>query len=49
MSCKHGCLPFVYWGLPIGGDMRKLWNFLVDRIKSRLSGWKSKNFSLEVG
>jgi len=48
MNCKHGYLPFLYLGLPIGGDPRKLqfWNPLVERIKSRLSGWKSKNLSL---
>ena len=40
--------PFLYLGLPIGGDPRKLkfWQPLIDRIKSRLSGWKSRNLSL---
>jgi hypothetical protein len=47
LHCKLGQLPFLYLGLPIGGDSRKLkfWRPLVDRIKSRLSGWKSKNLS----
>jgi len=51
INCKHGCLPFVYLGLPIDGDPRKLqlWNPLVDRIRSRPSGWKSKNLSLGEG
>jgi len=48
MNCKHVRLPFVYLGLPIGGDARKicLWYPPVDRIKSRLSGWKSRSLSL---
>ncbi|XP_024626681.1 uncharacterized protein [Medicago truncatula] len=48
MHCKHGRLPFLYLGLPIGGDPRKIqfWYPLVERIRSRLSGWKYKNLSL---
>ena len=48
MNYKHGCLPFVYLGLPIGGNSRKLqfWYPMVDCFKSRLFGWKSKNLSL---
>jgi len=36
MRCKHGLLPFMYLGLPIGGDPRKLqfWYPLVDRIRN---------------
>jgi len=43
-----GRVPFLYLGLSIGGDPRKLkfWQPLINRIKSRLSGWKSKNLSL---
>jgi len=49
MRCKHGRLPFIYLGLPIGGDPRKLqfWYPLVDSIRKRLSGWKCKNLSLD--
>jgi len=48
LNCKLGRLPFLYLGLPIGGDPRKLkfWQPLIERLKSRLSGWKSKNLSL---
>jgi len=48
IHCKHGRLPFLYLGLLIGGDPRKLqfWHLLVDRICSRLSRWKCKNLSL---
>ena len=47
LHCKHGRLPFLYLGLPIGGDPRKLafWYPFVDRIKRRLSDWKSRNLS----
>jgi len=39
MNCCRGSIPFVYLGLPIGGDSRKLsfWKPVVDRIVSRLS------------
>jgi len=45
LRCKHGRLPFLYLGLPIGGDSRKIvfWYPLVDQIKRRLFGWKSRN------
>ena len=48
LHCQLDRVLFLYLGLPIGGDPRKLkfWQPLIDRIKSRLSGWKSKNLSL---
>jgi len=48
LNYKLGRAPFLYLGLPIGGDPRKLkfWQPLIDRIKSRLSGWKSGNLLL---
>jgi hypothetical protein len=50
MNCRVGALPFVYLGLTIGGDPRKLsfWRPILNSIKSRLSNWKSK-FSLFGG
>jgi len=47
LSCKIGKIPFLYLGLSIGGDVRRLsfWKPVIDRIKSRLSDWKSKNLS----
>jgi len=47
LKCKVGKLPFVYLGLPIGGDARRLsvWEPLILRIKLRLSGWKSRHLS----
>jgi len=48
MYCKHGRIPFLYLGLSIGGDPRKLqfWYMLVKRIHRRLSRWKCKILSL---
>jgi len=44
MNCRRGSIPFVYLGLPIGGDLRKLsfWKPVVDRIEARLSSWHNK-------
>jgi len=38
LSCKVGKVPFVYLGLPIGGNPRRLlfWEPIVNRIKTRL-------------
>jgi hypothetical protein len=34
MNCRRGTIPFVYLGLPVGGDSKKLcfWKPVVDRI-----------------
>ena len=47
LSCKVGSIPFVYLGIPIGGNSRRLsfWEPLLNRIKSRLAGWSSKHLS----
>ena len=47
LKCKVGNLPFVYLGLPIGGDARRLsfWDPIIHRIKTRLSEWKAKHLS----
>jgi len=48
LNCKVGVIPFMYLGLPIGGNARRLsfWEPLLKRFKSRLSGWKMKHLSL---
>ncbi|XP_024636586.1 uncharacterized protein [Medicago truncatula] len=42
LNFRVGTLPFVYLGLPIGRDPRKLefWRPLLDIIRTRLSNWK---------
>jgi len=39
MNCRKGLVPFVYLGLPIGGDAKKFsfWKPIVDRIVARLT------------
>ncbi|GAU36546.1 hypothetical protein TSUD_277520 [Trifolium subterraneum] len=47
LGCKVGKIPFLYLGLPIGGDPRRLsfWEPVLNRIKNQLSGWKSRFLS----
>ena len=47
LSCKVGKVPFLYLGLPIGGNLQRLsfWDPIVNRIKSRLSGWNRRFLS----
>jgi len=47
MDCKVDSIPFVYLGLLVDGNSRRvsLWEPLMNRIKSRLSGWNSKHLS----
>ncbi|CAJ2678808.1 unnamed protein product [Trifolium pratense] len=47
LCCKVGKFPFLYLGLQIGGDPRRLvfWEPVLTRIKNRLSGWKSRFLS----
>jgi len=47
MNCRRGTILFVYLGLPIGGDPRKLsfWKPVVDRIIPRLTSWNNKFLS----
>jgi len=44
---RWGLYLLVYLGLPIGGNSHRLsfWEPLLNRIKSRLSGWSSKHLS----
>jgi hypothetical protein len=47
LRCRVGKIPFLYLGLPIGGDPRRLgfWEPVLARIRNRLSGWKSRFLS----
>ncbi|CAJ2635027.1 unnamed protein product [Trifolium pratense] len=47
LCCKVGKILFLYLGLQIGGDPRRLmfWEPVLSRIKNRLSGWKSRFLS----
>jgi mannosylglycoprotein endo-beta-mannosidase len=43
LRCKVGKNPFLYLGLPICGDLRRLgfWEPVLARIRNTFSGWKS--------
>jgi hypothetical protein len=47
LRCKVGNVPFLYLGLPVGGDPRRLsfWEPVSTRIRNILSGWKSRFMS----
>jgi hypothetical protein len=47
LRCRVGKVPFLYLGLPIGGDSRRLgfWEPVLARIRNKLSGWKSRFLS----
>jgi len=47
LNCRTGTIPFVYLGLSIGGDSRRLsfWKPVVDRITARLSSWHNRFLS----
>jgi hypothetical protein len=47
MNCKVGQVPFLYLGLSIGVDPRRLefWDPMLNTIKSRLLLWKSRFLS----
>jgi len=50
LSCKVGAIPFVYLGLPIGGNARRIsfWNPLINCIRTRLLGCVVRKMVLEV-
>lgn len=48
LNCKTDRRPFLYLGIPIGGDCRrpKFWDPVLDRIKLKMTSWKRKHLSL---
>ena len=42
LGCKQGLLPMKYLGLPLGAKFKEktLWNPILEKIESRLAGWK---------
>ncbi|GAU50935.1 hypothetical protein TSUD_411320 [Trifolium subterraneum] len=49
LGCSVGRVPFMYFGLPIGGDPSRVsfWEPVVNRIQSRLTIWKSRFLSFD--
>jgi hypothetical protein len=48
LNCKLSSIPFIYLGLPIGGNAKRnsFWSALVDKIRCKLSLWKSRHLSM---
>nr|GEW43997.1 RNA-directed DNA polymerase, eukaryota [Tanacetum cinerariifolium] len=48
MGCSTLKTPFVYLGIKVGGSMSRIksWDVIVDKLRSRLSKWKMKTFSI---
>jgi hypothetical protein len=48
LNCKHGSIPFWYLGLPVGANPKRIstWEPMVDGIRRRLRGWRSRYVSL---
>ncbi|GAU18134.1 hypothetical protein TSUD_248350 [Trifolium subterraneum] len=48
LKCKVGKLPFIYLGLPVGANPRRLvtWNPVIEVLQKRLASWKNKYVSL---
>jgi hypothetical protein len=48
LNCVVGRLPFIYLGLPVGANPRRLstWNPVLEVIQNRLASWKNKYVSL---
>ncbi|XP_021991090.1 uncharacterized protein LOC110887832 [Helianthus annuus] len=47
LNCEAGKLPFLYLGVPIGANMKRkvFWAPVIDRLKSKLSKWKTRHLS----
>lgn len=47
LHCRPMDIPFVYLGLPVGGNPRRLstWDPVVTKLRKRLSSWKGRHLS----
>lgn len=47
VRCMSNSLPFVHLNVPVGQNMAQVsaWSSIIDRFRSRLSGWKEKGMS----
>ncbi|KAJ0548185.1 putative RNA-directed DNA polymerase [Helianthus annuus] len=48
LKCKVGSFPFIYLGIPIGANMKrvKFWQPVIEKFNRKLSSWKAKNLSM---
>jgi hypothetical protein len=47
LKCKHGVVPFMYLGLPVGANPRRkaTWEPLIDHLRKRLRSWGNRYVS----
>lgn len=47
LNCKPGKIPFIYLGLPVGGNMGRIdnWKPVVEKVRNKLTRWKAKVMS----
>ncbi|CAL0323583.1 unnamed protein product [Lupinus luteus] len=47
LSCNIGSIPFLYLGIPVGANPRRLmmWKGTIDLVTKRLASWKCKHIS----
>ena len=48
LNYKHMKIPFVYLGMPIGGNprLKQFWQPMIEKVNNRLSRWKGKLLSM---
>ncbi|XP_021972022.1 uncharacterized protein LOC110867200 [Helianthus annuus] len=48
LNYKAGSLPFLYLGLPVGENMKRIgpWRPIIDKFAKKLSNWKAKTLSM---
>ncbi|XP_024965052.1 uncharacterized protein LOC112505369 [Cynara cardunculus var. scolymus] len=48
LKCKEEAIPFLYLGLPVGGNMSSSasWQPIIEKFKSCLSVWKARHLSI---
>ncbi|KAH1091895.1 hypothetical protein J1N35_019152 [Gossypium stocksii] len=46
-KCKIEALPFMYLGIPLGADPKKIstWDGIVEKVERKLAGWKCRSLS----
>lgn len=51
LRCAPGSFPFMYLGLPVRANMRRLssWSIVHDKCAKKLNTWKSTMLSMGAG